>query len=168
MLLHSHWLSIFEYLGSVQWGDSHVARTGSRDRTQMAPVSNRAGGYVSLDGQPEAGSQMPFMDHWNASHPHISLRDIIKEEQALQENIEKVTHSFCTYRLLWFFPTFLKPQFIDSSSRRDEVVQTLTGVMGPPSWKKISCIPSSQLSTGISSRTSSENTSEKTTQTLLP
>lgn len=33
---------------------------------------------------------MPFMDHWNVSHPHISLRDIIKEEQALQDNMEKV------------------------------------------------------------------------------
>lgn len=33
---------------------------------------------------------MPFMDHWNVSHPHISLRDIIKEEQALHDNMEKV------------------------------------------------------------------------------
>lgn len=36
---------------------------------------------------------MPFMDHWNVSQPHISLRDIIKEEQALQD-MDKVMHSF--------------------------------------------------------------------------
>ncbi|KAM8878958.1 NEDD4-binding protein 2 [Spinachia spinachia] len=39
--------------------------------------------------QPETCGRMPFMDHWNAPHPHVSLRDIIKEEQALQENVEK-------------------------------------------------------------------------------
>lgn len=42
------------------------------------------------DGHPEGSSHMPFMDHWNVSHPHISLRDIIKEEQALHDNMEKV------------------------------------------------------------------------------
>lgn len=44
------------------------------------------------DGPPEGSSQMPFMDHWNVSHPHISLRAIIKEEQALHDNMEKVMH----------------------------------------------------------------------------
>lgn len=41
--------------------------------------------------QPEAGGSMPFMDHWNVSRPHVSLRDIIKEEQVLQQNMQKVT-----------------------------------------------------------------------------
>ncbi|XP_056892886.1 NEDD4-binding protein 2 isoform X2 [Takifugu flavidus] len=34
-------------------------------------------------------SPMPFIDHWKVSQPSISLRDIIKEEQALQDNMEK-------------------------------------------------------------------------------
>lgn len=46
--------------------------------------------YALQDTQPEARSQMPFMDHWNVSRPHVSLRDIIKEQQALQENVKKV------------------------------------------------------------------------------
>lgn len=33
---------------------------------------------------------MPIMDHWNTSRQFVSLRDIIKEEQALQEKMEKV------------------------------------------------------------------------------
>lgn len=41
-------------------------------------------GPALLDGQ------MPFMDHWKVSQPHVSLRDIIKEEQALQDSMEKV------------------------------------------------------------------------------
>ncbi|XP_040002163.1 NEDD4-binding protein 2 isoform X2 [Xiphias gladius] len=49
--------------------------------------------YMSLVSQPEARGQMPFMDHWNVSHPHVSLRDIIKEEQALQKNMEKTRQS---------------------------------------------------------------------------
>lgn len=50
---------------------------------------------MSLDSQPEARNQMPFMDHWNVSRQHTSLRDIIKEQQALQENEEKVTQRPC-------------------------------------------------------------------------
>ncbi|XP_037327593.2 NEDD4-binding protein 2 [Pungitius pungitius] len=44
---------------------------------------------ASSVNQPEARGRMPFMDHWNAPRPHVSLRDIIKEEQALQKNVEK-------------------------------------------------------------------------------
>lgn len=66
---------IFDGIGSVNWAESQVAK-----------------GYTSLENQPEGCSQMPFMDHWNVFRPHISLRDIIKEEQALQENFEKVRH----------------------------------------------------------------------------
>lgn len=78
---------------SVHWGESQVAKAGPQDRTQPAPFLISADGYVSLDSQPEAWNQMPFMDHWNVSRPHISLRDIIKEEQALQENVEKTRQS---------------------------------------------------------------------------
>nr|XP_040043202.1 LOW QUALITY PROTEIN: NEDD4-binding protein 2 [Gasterosteus aculeatus aculeatus] len=53
---------------SAHWGESQGA----------SPVN-----------QPDACGRIPFMDHWNAPRPHVSLRDIIKEEQALQENVEK-------------------------------------------------------------------------------
>uniref|UniRef100_A0A3Q2QF29 NEDD4 binding protein 2 n=1 Tax=Fundulus heteroclitus TaxID=8078 RepID=A0A3Q2QF29_FUNHE len=32
-----------------------------------------------------ASARMPVMDHWNVSRPHVSLRDIIKEQQALED-----------------------------------------------------------------------------------
>ncbi|TMS22896.1 NEDD4-binding protein 2 [Larimichthys crocea] len=72
---------------SVHWGDSQSNKSGPR--TQPAHFLISADGYLSMDSQSEASSQLPFMDHWNVSRPHISLRDIIKEEQALQENVEK-------------------------------------------------------------------------------
>ncbi|XP_070841786.1 NEDD4-binding protein 2 [Chaetodon trifascialis] len=78
---------------SVHWGESQAAKAGPQDWTQPAPFLISADGYASLDSQPEAWNQMPFMDHWNVSRPHISLRDIIKEEQALQENVEKTRQS---------------------------------------------------------------------------
>ncbi|XP_070780347.1 NEDD4-binding protein 2 [Enoplosus armatus] len=78
---------------SAHWGESQVAKPGTRERTQPARFLISADGYASLDGQPEAHAQMPLMDHWNVSHPHVSLRDIIKEEQALQENVEKTRQS---------------------------------------------------------------------------
>ncbi|XP_031732214.1 NEDD4-binding protein 2 isoform X3 [Anarrhichthys ocellatus] len=85
----------FHLLGesSAHWGESQVARPGSRDQTQPTRVSISAEGHASLVNQLEARGQMPFMDHWNAPHPHVSLRNIIKEEQALQENVEKVTRT---------------------------------------------------------------------------
>ena len=50
-------------------------------------------GDASLDGQSDARGQIPIMHHWNVPHPHVSLRDIIKEEQALQENVKMVTQT---------------------------------------------------------------------------
>ncbi|XP_074486214.1 NEDD4-binding protein 2 [Sebastes fasciatus] len=78
---------------SVHWGERQASRSGSRDRTQPPHFLISADGYASLDSQPEARGQMPVMDHWNVSRPHVSLRDIIKEEQALQENVEKTRQS---------------------------------------------------------------------------
>uniref|UniRef100_G3PUS7 DUF7816 domain-containing protein n=1 Tax=Gasterosteus aculeatus TaxID=69293 RepID=G3PUS7_GASAC len=60
--------TLFECTASAHWGESQGA----------SPVN-----------QPDACGRIPFMDHWNAPRPHVSLRDIIKEEQALQENVEK-------------------------------------------------------------------------------
>ncbi|XP_044047061.1 NEDD4-binding protein 2 [Siniperca chuatsi] len=78
---------------SAPWGDTQVAKSGSRDQTQLARLLISADGYTSLHSQPEARGQMPLMDHWNVSRPHVSLRDIIKEEQALQENMKKTRQS---------------------------------------------------------------------------
>ncbi|XP_037554182.1 NEDD4-binding protein 2 [Nematolebias whitei] len=62
---------------------------GARDRTQPADFLMSKDSDVLLVNQPEAGGPMPFMDHWNVSRPHVSLRDIIKEEQALQQSMQK-------------------------------------------------------------------------------
>lgn len=85
-------MSTFECVGSAHWGESQVAKPGSHDWTQPARFLISADGYASLGSQPEARGQIPLMDHWKVSRQHVSLRDIIKEEQALQENVEKVTH----------------------------------------------------------------------------
>uniref|UniRef100_A0AAQ4Q3Q5 NEDD4 binding protein 2 n=1 Tax=Gasterosteus aculeatus aculeatus TaxID=481459 RepID=A0AAQ4Q3Q5_GASAC len=76
-LLHQKWKETIQVnqlesmcLQPSHWGESQGA----------SPVN-----------QPDACGRIPFMDHWNAPRPHVSLRDIIKEEQALQENVEKVT-----------------------------------------------------------------------------
>ncbi|KAM4594150.1 NEDD4-binding protein 2 [Fundulus diaphanus] len=50
-------------------------------------------GDKSLAGQPDASARMPVMDHWNVSRPHVSLRDIIKEQQALEENMQRTRQS---------------------------------------------------------------------------
>uniref|UniRef100_A0A3Q4AX51 Uncharacterized protein n=1 Tax=Mola mola TaxID=94237 RepID=A0A3Q4AX51_MOLML len=78
---------------SVNWGELHMAKARPRDWTQSAPVLNRADSYTSLHSQLEVRNQMQFMDHWNVSQPHISLRDIIMEEQALQDNMKKTRRS---------------------------------------------------------------------------
>lgn len=49
----------------------------------------QSGGIPCLDSHPDAAGLLPLMDHWNVSQPHVSLRDIIKEEQVLQANRKK-------------------------------------------------------------------------------
>ncbi|KAM3864868.1 NEDD4-binding protein 2 [Diretmus argenteus] len=78
---------------SVHWGESQGAKTGSRMGIQPAHFLIGADGYASLGSQPVAQNEMPFMDHWSVSHPHVSLRDIMTEEQAQQENMEKTRQS---------------------------------------------------------------------------
>uniref|UniRef100_A0A3Q3EEW4 NEDD4 binding protein 2 n=1 Tax=Labrus bergylta TaxID=56723 RepID=A0A3Q3EEW4_9LABR len=75
--------------GSVHWGESQEVKPGPRDPTQQARFLISADGYTTADGQPESRNHIPFMDHWSVSRPHVSLREIIKEQQALQENVEK-------------------------------------------------------------------------------
>ncbi|XP_043971264.1 NEDD4-binding protein 2 isoform X1 [Gambusia affinis] len=62
-----------------------------RTHPGSSPMSKN--GDVSLAGQPDSSARIPFMDHWNVSRPHVSLRDIIKEEQALQSNMQKTRQS---------------------------------------------------------------------------
>ncbi|KAM6940094.1 NEDD4-binding protein 2 [Xenentodon cancila] len=74
---------------SVRAGDSQVAKNGSQSTNFLAGKD----ACMSLVDQPAARSRMPFMHHWNVSRPHVSLRDIIKEEQALQESVQKSRQS---------------------------------------------------------------------------
>ncbi|XP_023274250.1 NEDD4-binding protein 2 [Seriola lalandi dorsalis] len=77
---------------SSHWGDAQATKPGQQERTPPHFLIS-ADGYMSQDGQPEARGRIPFMDHWSVSRPHVSLRDIIKEEQALQENVQKTRQS---------------------------------------------------------------------------
>ncbi|KAL1023977.1 hypothetical protein UPYG_G00049780, partial [Umbra pygmaea] len=45
---------------------------------------------ASMGSQSKLHDEMPIMDHWSVSSPHVSLRDIMTEEQALQDNMERV------------------------------------------------------------------------------
>ncbi|XP_067353163.1 NEDD4-binding protein 2 isoform X2 [Channa argus] len=77
---------------SVHWGECEEAKPGPQKYTQTTQFLISTDSYASQDSQAEAQSQLPFMDHWNVSRPHVSLRDIMKEEQALQENVEMIRH----------------------------------------------------------------------------
>ncbi|KAM3623186.1 uncharacterized protein V6R79_008147 [Siganus canaliculatus] len=72
---------------SIHWGESKTTKPGS-SRSLIS-----ADGNSSVNSQTDIHSLMPFMDHWNVSRPPVSLRDIIKEEQALQENVKKARQS---------------------------------------------------------------------------
>ncbi|XP_074551293.1 NEDD4-binding protein 2 [Halichoeres trimaculatus] len=74
---------------SAHWGESQGAKQGRGDPSQAARFLISTDGSITQDGYPENRGQIPFMDHWSASRPLVSLREIIKEEQALQENVEK-------------------------------------------------------------------------------
>ncbi|XP_029366196.1 NEDD4-binding protein 2 [Echeneis naucrates] len=76
---------------SSHWGESQETRHWPQERA-LSQFLISTDGYKSLDSQAEAHGQIPFMDHWNVSHPHVSLRDII-EEQALEENVKKTRQS---------------------------------------------------------------------------
>ncbi|KAM9857245.1 NEDD4-binding protein 2 [Aulostomus maculatus] len=78
---------------SVHWGETQGAKPYTRDQTQTTRLLVSTDGYQAVGNQPETQTGVPFMDHWNVSQPHVSLRDIIKEEQALQENMEKTRKS---------------------------------------------------------------------------
>ncbi|XP_056136534.1 NEDD4-binding protein 2 [Lampris incognitus] len=78
---------------SVHWGESQAAKTAPREETQPPHFLIGADGYSSLGSQPVARDELPFMDHWNVSRPHVSLRDIMTEERARQRDMEKTRQS---------------------------------------------------------------------------
>ncbi|KAK3507445.1 hypothetical protein QTP70_020638 [Hemibagrus guttatus] len=72
---------------SVHWGESQSAATGLWDSDAHFLIG--ADGYSSLSNQSAFQEGFPFMDHWNVSRPPVSLRDIMLEEQVLQDSLEK-------------------------------------------------------------------------------
>lgn len=60
--------------GPVHWGESQESKTRLRDQ-----LGSR--------------EEIPFMDHWSASYAPVSLRDIMIEEQVMQDSMEKVSHT---------------------------------------------------------------------------
>ncbi|KAI2668571.1 NEDD4-binding protein 2 [Labeo rohita] len=54
----------------VHWGESQESKTRLRDQ-----LGSR--------------EEIPFMDHWSASYAPVSLRDIMIEEQVMQDSMEK-------------------------------------------------------------------------------
>lgn len=77
----------------VHRGESKETKPGPQDPTQPARFVISADGYKTTEGQAETQGLMPFMDHWSVSHPQVSLREIMKEEQARQKNVEKTRQS---------------------------------------------------------------------------
>ncbi|XP_051560928.1 NEDD4-binding protein 2-like isoform X3 [Myxocyprinus asiaticus] len=78
-LLHQKWKETVQekhrqaslsYKSSVHWGESKCNKTGPRDQSGLH-------------------EEIIFMDHWSVSCPPISLRDIMIEEQVMQDSMEK-------------------------------------------------------------------------------
>ncbi|CAJ1052124.1 NEDD4-binding protein 2 isoform X1 [Xyrichtys novacula] len=90
-LLHQKWKETIQEKQRQAALSFHLLQEGSVHRGDSQGAS--AGGQMTLDGHPETRDQIPFMDHWSVSRPHVSLREIIKEEQALQDNVEKTRQS---------------------------------------------------------------------------
>lgn len=133
-----------------------------------SPMSKN--GDMSLASQPDSSSRIPFMDHWNVSRPHVSLRDIIKEEQVLQANMQKVSEhhkgvcNMWPYGCSFSFPLTLSGRL---SFRPDRVALTSIAGMELRCWRRSNFTNFSPQSTSIFCRTSSEITSMKRICSLL-
>ncbi|XP_061772032.1 NEDD4-binding protein 2 [Nerophis ophidion] len=88
-LLHQKWKETIQerqrqatlsrhLLRNTPWGEPHLGKTTS-------PFLSG----TDADGR----ADQPYTDHWNFSQPRVSLRNIIKEELALQKNMEKSRRS---------------------------------------------------------------------------
>ncbi|XP_066516070.1 NEDD4-binding protein 2 isoform X2 [Hoplias malabaricus] len=76
---------------SVHWGESEPDVVGKGDSAAHFLIG--ADGYSSLSSQGGFQENFPFMDHWNVSHPPVSLRNIMMEEQVMQDSLEKSKQS---------------------------------------------------------------------------
>ncbi|KAJ8000458.1 hypothetical protein DPEC_G00180330 [Dallia pectoralis] len=127
---------------SVHWGESQTANTGLRDGSHPAHFLIGADGFASLNSQSETQTDGPLMDHWSVSRPHISLRDIMSEEQALQESVERGRSGykrkdgaamFKETQLYDLFPTidrhFLMDMFRDHNYCLEQTEQFLRSVL---------------------------------------
>ncbi|KAG7458709.1 hypothetical protein MATL_G00223570 [Megalops atlanticus] len=71
---------------SVHWGEYQTTKPTAKEGAPHFLIGTD--GLASL-GQSEVSESFPFMDHWNVPQYHVSLRDIMMEEEALQEHLEK-------------------------------------------------------------------------------
>lgn len=78
--------------GSVHWGELQTGISRSHDQNKPHFLIG-ADGYASLGGQLCNTEDNPSVDYRKLGQPFVSLRDIMSEEQALQD-IEKVTHTY--------------------------------------------------------------------------
>ncbi|XP_064190993.1 NEDD4-binding protein 2 [Anguilla rostrata] len=74
---------------SEHWGESRPAMGAPADGAWAPHFLIGTDSFASLGQSEAAVESFPFMDHWSTPQSHVSLRDIMLEEQALQENVEK-------------------------------------------------------------------------------
>ncbi|XP_030644041.1 NEDD4-binding protein 2 [Chanos chanos] len=136
---------------SVHWGESQTARHEPRDLAARFLIG--ADGYTSLASQSDISEDTPFMDHWNASRPPVSLRDIMTEELVLQESMEKSRLSrwdldrkdgaamLKEKQLFSLFPTidrhFLKDIFRDHNYSLEQTEQFLRSLLDESPVKNV-------------------------------
>ncbi|KAM4604286.1 NEDD4-binding protein 2 isoform 2-T2 [Polymixia lowei] len=165
---------------SVHWGESQAAKAGNGEGTQPAHFLIGTDGYASLGGQPEMWEEMPFMDHWSVSRPQVSLRDIMTEEQARQENMEKTRQSRADLdrrdgatllkenQLYSLFPTidrqFLQDIFRDHNYSLMETEQFLRSLLDEGPVKTV-VAPEPPRSDSL--RTSSKEREKKSPETIV-
>ncbi|KAJ8281312.1 hypothetical protein GJAV_G00066080 [Gymnothorax javanicus] len=130
---------------SEQWGESLPAAGAPTDGALSSQFLLGADGFASL-GQSEAAAAdcFPFMDHWNARQSHTSLRDIMLEEQALQEHMKQSRESRRNSRrdgatllkekqLYAMFPNidrhFLNDMFKDHNYSLEQTTQFLSSLL---------------------------------------
>ncbi|KAL4640346.1 NEDD4-binding protein 2 isoform X1 [Arapaima gigas] len=122
---------------SVHWGDSQLAKL--RNQEDISQLLLCPDGLMSLGHS----DNLLFMDHWNASQPHVSLRDIMMEEEALQQSMEKLNNTepwqkdsgtlLRENQLYSLFPTidrhFLKDIFRDHNYSLERTEQFLRALL---------------------------------------
>lgn len=111
--------------GPVHWGESQGSKTRLRDQ-----LGSR--------------EEIPFMDHWSASCAPVSLRDIMIEEQVMQDSMEKVivTHRRKKKSLPWTLKESSE-NLLCLGFSPGQVGGTWIRKIVQPSWRRTSCFPCS-------------------------